>query len=182
MHRFARSVLAIVCFALPALVFCEALAEDRARGIPKPLPGHPGNIFLKGEDVIVPGWPEATQWRAVDIDGKQVDGGTIVDGLDEISLGQPGIGWYRVEFLDEAGKQVGWTTAAVLPGLKEAVRDDSPVCVDSATAWFARRYQPEEKKHQEILANLERAVLAFRGQIPVEDDVTMLILKREAQG
>lgn len=42
--------------------------------------------------------------------------------------------------------------------------------------------QHRELPAEEILATLERAMLAFRGQIPVEDDVTMLILKRGTQG
>lgn len=129
-------------------------AAEVARHIPTLLAGHPGNIFLAGEEIIVRVETKATRWRIVDIDGKSKGEGTVVDGQDWVSLGKLGVGWYRVEFLSATGEQAGWTTAGVLAGLKTAVPDDSPVCADSATAWFARHYPHEEQKHQEILANL----------------------------
>ena len=38
--------------------------------------------------------------------------------------------------------------------LEAATPDDSPVCVDSATAWFSRRYRGEEQAKQEAFASL----------------------------
>lgn len=156
MHRCLPGLAWLfACLALPAwLLGAEAPAQDGVRGLPKPLPGHPGHVFLEGEEVTVPSQKGAAQWRAFDFDGKPAGGGALAAGQEQIPLGRPGIGWYRVEFLDATSQPAGWTSAAVLSGLKHATRQDSPVCVDSATAWFARRHQQEEKKHQEILANL----------------------------
>jgi hypothetical protein len=130
------------------------LAEETERPIPTPLAGHPGNVFLAGEAVVIPVPAQSTRWRAVDIDGKVIGEDAVVDDQDSIRLGTPSVGWYRIEFLDSQGKMIDWTTAGVLSRLESAPPDDSPVCVDSATAWFARHYPNEEEQHQEILANL----------------------------
>ncbi len=154
MCRFFRVSLVMVGPVLLAAVSGISPAAEVARQIPAPLSGHPGNIFLEGQEGIVPIQTKANRWRIVDFDGRSIGEGAVGDGQEGISLGNPGVGWYRVEFFDATGQQTGWTTAGVLAGLKAAVPDDSPVCADSATAWFARHYQPDEQKHQEILANL----------------------------
>lgn len=94
------------------------------------------------------------RWRVVDNRGKMVGEGQVDGASAPVALGKLAIGWYRVEFSDADGGPVGWTTVAVLAKLAEPVPQDSPVCVDSATAWFARRYRPEDTKHQEIFAQL----------------------------
>lgn len=128
------------------------------RGIPVPLYDHPGNIYLDTETVWVkvpdetP--EEARSWRALDDIGSMVCIGELSgasSGLAErIRLGRLPVGWYRVEFLDEQGTCLHWTTAAVLKKLIAPVPQDSPICVDSATAWFAKN-QPD---NQERLASL----------------------------
>lgn len=154
MCGFLRVFRIITCFVLLTATFGGGWAAEVARQLPTPLSGNPGNVFLEGEEVAVPLQGKATRWRVVDVDGRPVDEGAVIDGQDRIPLGRLGVGWYRVEFFDAKGQQTGWTTAGVLAALTTPVPDDSPVCVDSATAWFARRYQPAEQKHQEILANL----------------------------
>jgi hypothetical protein len=67
-----------------------------------------------------------------------------------VNVGVLDIGWYRLEFLDEAENVWGWTTTAVLARLSAPVPQDSPICVDGANAWFAQ----ENPKKQEQLAKL----------------------------
>lgn len=145
--RFALVVVALVAF-------CHAAsAKDALRIIPKPLPEHPGNIFLFGEEAIVPAAAEAAQWKLVDIDGRPAGSGTLDVKQQQVSLGRPGVGWYRADFFDAEGKPLDGTTIGVLAALKAPTPADSPVSADSATAWFAKRYE-NQPIHQEILANL----------------------------
>lgn len=131
--------------------------QEISREVPAPAAGHPGNVFVAGEEVIVkvpgPLSSMAVRWQALDDRKSLVNQATLEKsdgGNRAVTIGKPGIGWYRVEFLDAAGKVVGWTTAAVLARLAEPVRQDSPVCVDSATSWFA----PGDATRQERFARL----------------------------
>lgn len=125
------------------------------RTIPAALAGHPGNIYLEGEMVKVAlpaALPEgALDWVATNFEGKTVASGRVMAGSPrgELPLGHPGIGWYRIDFQQADGKPAGWTTAAVLARLKAAVPADSPICVDSATSWFAK-----DEGEQSTLASL----------------------------
>jgi len=121
-------------------------------------PDHPGNVFLFGEGVAVV-LPQdlrekAVRWQVLTERGTIIAKGAIaqIEQMDvrRIIIGRLGIGWYRVEFLDAAGEVLGWTTAAVLAQLAEPVLQDSPVCVDSATSWFA----PNDPAGQERFARL----------------------------
>jgi hypothetical protein len=111
-----------------------------ARRIPATSADHPGNIFLAGEPVTIRVPPEATgpavDWRAVDDANEVVGQGSMNDAA--AGLGILGVGWYRVEFLDATGAVTARTTAGVLARLGAATPQDSPICVDSATSWFAR--------------------------------------------
>jgi len=129
------------------------------RQIPAPLPDHPGNIFLAGETVHVP-VPDnlasaATHWRLLD-DRRQVLRSAALSASDRanLDLGTLDIGWYRLEFGDTNQPTQTWTSLAVLRRLSIPTPEDSPVAVDSATAWFAR----DDAAQQKRLANL--AVLA----------------------
>lgn len=154
MRGFRRVFRIIACIAILTATFGEGWAAEVARQIPTPLSGRPGNVFLEGEEVAVTLQGKATRWRVMDVGDGPLSEGEVIDGQDRIPLGRLGVGWYRVEFFDATGQQTRWTSAGVLAALATSVPDDSPVCVDSATAWFARRYQPAEQEHQEILANL----------------------------
>jgi len=113
-----------------------------ARNIPQPHPDHPGNIYLQDEQLIVK-VPEnlpssVSHWQALTDTGNVIAQGDL-DAKDKaapLKLGQPGIGWYRIEFLDTDNNCQAWTTAAVLARLRAPTPQDSPVCLDSATAWF----------------------------------------------
>jgi hypothetical protein len=133
-----------------------------ARKVPQPLASHPGNVFLAGEEVAIrlpqsaAGKVEA--WQAVD-DRKQVAAkGHCAAGADpasRLSLGKLGVGWYRIELQAATGEVVDWTTAAVLAPLVVPTPQDSPVCVDTASSGFSRRYGATAKKeHQEYYASL----------------------------
>ncbi|MCX7425262.1 MAG: hypothetical protein NTW96_06510 [Planctomycetia bacterium] len=151
------------------------------RAIPAPLAEHPGNIHLEGEDVRVQ-LPEAmagkaARWQARDDRGKIIAEGRLeVAGKAAsggVSLGRPGVGWYRIEFLDAAGKPAGWTSAAVLARLRAATPQDSPVCVDMATAWFARNDAADQRRLANLAAlagvNWVRDRLAWREIQPAAD-------------
>ncbi|NCQ27480.1 MAG: hypothetical protein COY42_05885 [Armatimonadetes bacterium CG_4_10_14_0_8_um_filter_66_14] len=166
--------LAAVAVLLCALVDCGCRGEAEmtqtqeqsvwrslatiGREVPTPAPDHPGNVFLLGEEVRVPVPADcagkAKRWRAIDDRGDAAGDGGFGEAGTPVVAGKLPLGWYRLEFLDASGQSVGWTSAAVLAKLAEPVPQDSPVCVDAATAWFARHYRPDDAKHQEIFAEL----------------------------
>jgi len=122
---------------------------------------HPGNVFLAGEEVRVSipnaAAGKAQSWKALDERKQEVAGGRCENASDKdgpVNLGRLGVGWYQIEFVDSAGQPVGGTTAAVLVPLAAATPHDSPVCIDTALAWFARRYGAAQKEHQQYFASL----------------------------
>ena len=66
----------LIAGVLGALIWARVGADAGAatRTIPRPLPSHPGNIFLVGETVTVPTLPagDGDTWRAVDYEGRTV--------------------------------------------------------------------------------------------------------------
>ncbi|UCD53291.1 MAG: hypothetical protein JSW27_11715 [Phycisphaerales bacterium] len=100
------------------------------------------SVFTEGQHVAVPvpagQTPAPVRWQALDDRGVAVRAGILDSSSKTIELGSLGIGWYRIEFLTATDMCAGWTTAAVLAKLKAPAPQDSPVCVDSATAWFAK--------------------------------------------
>ena len=132
------------------------------RDVP-PVKQYPGNIFVAAAAVSLqlpnnlP--PEAVHWQVLDDAGTVVASAALKDAeraASRIAVGKLGIGWYRVEFLDADGGCVAWTTAAVVAKRRVPVRQDSPVCVDTATAWFARN-DPADQQHYAELAALAGA-------------------------
>src|SRR5688572_9473037 len=63
---------------------------------PRPLPHHPGNIFVEGEDVLLDSPLGPGPWRLSDYDDKEVRG--TGSGLDAgaINLGKLRVGYYEV--------------------------------------------------------------------------------------
>ncbi len=108
-------------------------------------------VFTEGQFVTAPAPSEpAGRWRVLDDDGNEVGSGEVEASATKIEIGRLGIGWYRIEFLGDDGECAEWTTAAVLANPVVPVPQDSPICVDSATAWFA----PDEPAKQERFAHL----------------------------
>jgi hypothetical protein len=163
------------------------LLKNRAaakRSIPAPRPDHPGHVYLETETVsiVVPeAAPEETRtWRTLDDRGRVMDSGQFTSASGtrpaRLDLGPLPVGWYRLEFLDEQSTCLYWTTAAVLKALKVPVPQDSPVCVDSATAWFAKD-QPEDQARLASLAALAgvnwiRDRLTWRELEPRQGEIT----------
>ncbi|HPS54883.1 MAG TPA: hypothetical protein PLP05_04735 [Sedimentisphaerales bacterium] len=117
------------------------------RNIPVAGPDHPGNVYLLGEKVKVK-FPlgiglEASKWQLTDDKNKIIKKGNLKRkakfDVKDIEVGKLGIGWYRMDFLDEKDTLVDWTTCAVLAKLKAPTPQDSPVCIDAAIAWFAKK-------------------------------------------
>jgi len=169
------SILAPVIFVLVASLpgggerQCYAELENGktiARDLPRPLASHPGNVFLEGEEIVIPLPPEvsertagedpkdlepssvvketATHWRVLDDRLEQVRAGTLARnelGISPPRLGSLGVGWYRAEFLNAQAAVVGWTTLAVLAPLQTPVPMDSPVCLDGALSWYPTESQ-----------------------------------------
>jgi hypothetical protein len=110
-----------------------ASAQPAPRGIPRPLPSHPGNIFLAGEEVSVP-LPGVTNapWRALDYEGRVVATGEVRAARAE--LGRLPVGYYEV-FCGGDGLS-NRTTLGVIAPLKAPTPLSSPVGIDAAAAWF----------------------------------------------
>jgi hypothetical protein len=130
------------------------------RNIPTAASDHPGNVFLLGEDVNIE-LPKGTsagaiRWRVLDDHRTVIRHGSINDKKSDsksfVKVVGLGVGWYRIEFLNAAGEIAGWTTAAVLARLAEPVLQDSPVCVDSATSWFAHNDPVKQERFARLAA------------------------------
>jgi len=158
MKRRSSLILSVTaaCLILLGPSATATLAQRIARQIPVPAADHPGNVFLAGEEVSVKAAAnlasKAVRWRAMD-DSKSIVGqGALEKGNRNLKLGVLDIGWYRLEFLDEGDKAVEWTSAAVLASLAEPTPQDSPICVDSATAWFANGNAAKQERFARLAA------------------------------
>lgn len=124
------------------------------RTVPQPLPGHPGNVFLAGEAVVVSAPPDTawTRFRVLDEAGEALGQGAREGDGGRVSPGVLPVGWYRIEFLDADGGIAAWTTAAVLAPLAAPTPPDSPVCIDTAMAWFARNNAGKQRAFASLAA------------------------------
>jgi hypothetical protein len=124
-----RSLAALV----GVLVSPGLQAETLSRSIPQPLPAHPGNIFLAGEEVVVEAPGDAFQaWRAVDYDKITVTQGRL-DERGRARLGKLPIGYYELRGGAAGTKRI---TLGVLEALCAPTPLSSPVAIDVAMAWF----------------------------------------------
>lgn len=123
-NRFvpAAAVLLATCWSLTA--------APLRRDLPQPLASHPGNIFVAGEEVIVPLPKTGASWRLMDYGGQSLGGVTNRDGM--ASLGKLGVGFYRLE--PEGGGN--WISLGVLAPLRQPTPVTSPIAMDVAMAWF----------------------------------------------
>jgi len=123
--------------------------------IPRYIPTTTGtHVFTEGQSVTIKlptdHVDDITQWHILDDQKNRVMSGKVNAKAQSIHAGELGIGWYRIEFLNSEGRAVAWTTTAVLATQRVTVSQVSPVCIDSATAWFAK----DDVTNQENLAQL----------------------------
>lgn len=118
-----------------------AFAAENQRPIPKPLPDHPGNTFLAGEDVVIPmlqaaagETPAVQTWRLTDYEGKTVSEGTATDG--KAALGKLPVGYYELRRVVDGAPQAKRVTVGVLAPLEAPTPLTSPIGIDTASAWF----------------------------------------------
>lgn len=118
------------------------------REIPRPLPSHPGNIFLSGEDVVVPAPPgEVKTWRMLDYSDTIIAKGDIKDG--RVDLGKLPAGYYKI-VRGAPGLITNRTWIGVLEPLRAPTPQTSPIATDLAMAWFF----PSSRKQMEEAASL----------------------------
>ncbi len=95
--------------------------------------GHPGNIFLMGEEVEV-SIPAAEGWRLFDYEDKRVNEKEYSGPRARLGTLPPG--FYRLKSPDP---KRDWVSLAVIPKLKAPTPLTSPVGLDVAMAWFYGR-------------------------------------------
>lgn len=144
------------------LIFCttfllgfNAVADGAMKHLPKPLPQHPGNIFIAGERVTVPLTPplpsNAVPWRMLDDNRKVIRSGQLnLASASKLEFPDLGPGWYRLECGTADQPDQLWTTLAVLAPLKSPTPRDTPIALDCASAWFAK----DDPAKQAVYANL----------------------------
>jgi hypothetical protein len=113
---------------------CASQAGAANRTIPRPLPSHPGNVFLAGETVSVPAPPagDSDTWRAVDYEGRVVAEGWVTAG--PVELGRLPVGYYELQ--RNAGQVTNRLSLGVLESLRAPTPLSSPIGIDVAMAWF----------------------------------------------
>jgi len=126
-----------------AVAFCAMVGVAyAAEEAVKPLPSHPGNIFVQGEEVVVP-LPESAagalaltdyEGRAVEIAGQALG--------DRVSLGRLPVGYYELH------RGEAKTTIGVVSPLASPTPKSSPIGIDIAMAWFY------DQKQMPAVANL----------------------------
>jgi hypothetical protein len=146
---FIAGVLGVlICAGLPA----EASAGTRA--VPHPLPSHPGNLFLAGENVTLPAPPpgDGDTWRVVDYEGRSVAEGRANAG--PIELGRLPVGYY--ELRRTAGQVTNRVSIGVLEALRAPTPFGSPIDIDVAMAWFYPKDQMAGVANLCALAGMNR--------------------------
>ena len=122
----------IVTGTLLAGLTRAARAENSAP-IPTPLPGHPGNLFLSGEDATLAVPPGKTNiWRLVNYEERTLADARASEG--HLALGRLPVGWYRVRHVGDA--EAEWISLGVIPPLMARTPASSPIALDVAMAWF----------------------------------------------
>lgn len=136
------------------LLFLFAILSPVAFAQPRPLDGNPGNIFVRGQEVVVNLTATGSgKWICVDYDGKRISGG---EG-GEARIGKTGTGYYEIWQLADDGSRTSRTTFAVIEPLKVAVPDDTPIALDTAASWFfheGRKFGLREAANVSALAGV----------------------------
>jgi hypothetical protein len=133
---------------LALLIPLAAMAAEEPRALPKPLPGHPGNVFLQGEQIVVslPQPEHSGEWRLLDYESNIVSHGTATG--NKAVLGKLFVGYYELQCLQDGRFEKPAVTIGVLAPLAAPTPRTSPIGVDVGTAWHY------SGKEQESAANL----------------------------
>lgn len=140
---------ALRAFLAGVLAVC-AVSTEAQRSIPKPMPEHPGNIFLSGESVSVALPVSARGWRLLDYDGKEI--ARVPADTRNANLGKLPVGFYR---LWPQGSDA-WISLGVLEPLKAPTPLTSPIGVDVAMAWFYKTDRMQQVASLCSLAGMNR--------------------------
>jgi hypothetical protein len=132
--------------SVAVLIGCRVLSLG-ATVPPKPLPDHPGNVFLEGEDVVVRPAGTGTAWTLADYDERERQV-SVTNGA--LQLGRLPVGFYR---LRQAGNPA-WTSLAVLQPLAAPTPSNSPIGLDVAMAWFYPKDKMEAAASLCVLAGV----------------------------
>ncbi|HEY5912307.1 MAG TPA: hypothetical protein VJA21_17025 [Verrucomicrobiae bacterium] len=134
---------------LAPVLASSSTAQQPSRTIPSPLAGHPGNVFLAGEEVVlsVP-HSRAGPWRLLDYEGKAIADPKPSEG--RFLLGRLPVGYYELRRDKES------TSLAVLAPLKAPTSLRSPIALDVAMAWFYPKDKMEAVSSLCALAGVNR--------------------------
>src|SRR5258706_8137291 len=142
---------------LPLLIAGAAFAapgDNYPRGIPIPLPSHPGNIFVSSERVIVSEPPgEGDSWQVIDYEGNVMLAGRFAGGRAD--LGRLPTGYYQM-LHGSADYSSNRVTIGVIEPLKAPIPEDSPIGIDVAMAWFFSGERMKEVANLCALAGMNR--------------------------
>ena len=122
----------------------SALANGGERTLPKPLPGHPGNLFVTGEPVVMAlptSGEENGTWRVVDYEGNTVIQGSATNG--QATLGKLPVGYYELKRVRDGRPETARATFGVLAPLLAPTPRSSPIGIDVSMAWQFSAVQQE---------------------------------------
>ncbi len=142
----------MLVLALSIALGYPAWGEFRGRVIPRPLPNHPGNVFLAGEEVAVELRPTQPGliWGLYDYEETRI---SAVDSREGIArLGRLPVGFYRLR----AEGSSHWISCAVVNPLKVPTPVSSPVGLDVAMSWFYPREKMDAVSSLCALAGINR--------------------------
>jgi hypothetical protein len=112
----------------------RAETHSISRTLPHPLAGHPGNIFLAGEEVAVAAPAHsAREWRLMDDEGATVAQGKLNE-QGRAAFGKLPVGYY--ELLCAGEGRTNRVSLGVLEPLRARTPLTSPIAIDVAMAWF----------------------------------------------
>jgi hypothetical protein len=119
------------------LILAAALAGNQAqpvpRAIPTPLPGHPGHVFVAGEEVVLTPWTSDAEWQVTDYEDRRVLSTRAAGG--RLVLGRLPVGFYRLQ----QPAEVPSVFLAVIDKLRAPTPATSSIALDVAMAWFYPR-------------------------------------------
>jgi hypothetical protein len=123
-----------VCPRFATLAALCCLGGPTIRTIPRAQAPHPGNIFLRGEQIVISTPAGAgTNWVVMDYDGRRVSEGR--DDSGKANVGSLPAGYY--ELRREGGSNR--VSIGVLEPLTAPTPTNSPIAIDVAMAWFFQK-------------------------------------------